>query len=297
MIRRRKVLFLAFVMACVGLSTNYAHALEACTPAPPGLISWWPGDGDPEDIQDDNDGTLVSGAGFASGKVGQAFSFAGPNDLVEVGNPANLNLSSGITLQAWVNPSQTPSADDASLTGIFAIVTKWGQSAVTDAYGIWLRNPDGTVRLIGGIGIPLTSDGGFTGGIIPVGQWSLVSMTYDGSTGVNELYVNAQLVNSRVHFGGITQSNLNVLIGQEDSIYPRPFNGLIDEVQIYDRPLSLQEILAEYDAGSAGKCKAPINVPEFASTPIAIAVASAAYLVMSRSRKGFGRGARSNYQD
>jgi hypothetical protein len=53
------------------------------------LISWWPGDNTAIDIQSGNNGTLQNGATFASGEVGQAFSFDGSSS-VSVADTANL---------------------------------------------------------------------------------------------------------------------------------------------------------------------------------------------------------------
>jgi hypothetical protein len=80
-------------------------------------------------------------------------------------------------------------------------------------------------------------------------------MTFDASTGLYNLYVNGQAVASQTSPGAITATSRNVLIGREDSILPRPFNGLIDELAIYNRALSATEIQAIFSAGSAGKCK------------------------------------------
>ena len=52
-------------------------AAQTCVDPPEGLISWWPAEGNADDILGDNDGTLVNGATFAPGMVGQAFSFDG----------------------------------------------------------------------------------------------------------------------------------------------------------------------------------------------------------------------------
>jgi len=74
-----------------------------------GMVSWWPGDSDASDIQNGNDGTLVNGATFATGKVDQAFSFDGVDDYVDVGNGANLNIGTGdFAVEFWVlvNDSQ-----------------------------------------------------------------------------------------------------------------------------------------------------------------------------------------------
>src|SRR6266850_4329614 len=77
----------------------------ACVTAPTGMISWWPGEGNADDIQDGNNGTLVGGATFAPGMVGQAFSLDGVNDWVEAPDADNLDLSSQITIDAWIKPT------------------------------------------------------------------------------------------------------------------------------------------------------------------------------------------------
>src|SRR5213592_4188082 len=76
-----------------------------CVTAPMGMISWWPGEGNADDIQDGNNGTLVGGATFAPGMVGQAFSLDGVNDWVEAPDADNLDLSSQITIDAWIKPA------------------------------------------------------------------------------------------------------------------------------------------------------------------------------------------------
>ena len=81
-----------------------AGKCRTCTPPPPNMVSWWPGDGNANDIEDGNNGTLQNGATFAAGKVGQAFSLDGVNDFVEVQNSPNLNPTNQITIDAWYKP-------------------------------------------------------------------------------------------------------------------------------------------------------------------------------------------------
>ena len=85
------------------LATNQA-VQQTCTPPPPNMTSWWPGDGNANDIQDGNHGTLLNGAAFAPGMVGQAFSFDGVDDFVEVPNSPSLNPTNQITVDAWYKP-------------------------------------------------------------------------------------------------------------------------------------------------------------------------------------------------
>ena len=72
-----------FCACALLLIPTTAHA-QSCVEAPEGLISWWPGDGDANDIEGNNDGTLQGGATFAPGKVGQAFNLDGVDDYVSI---------------------------------------------------------------------------------------------------------------------------------------------------------------------------------------------------------------------
>jgi hypothetical protein len=263
-------------------SSTAAQVGPSCVVAPSGLVSWWPGDGNVNDIRGGNNGSLENGATFAPGKVGLAFSLDGLDDHVFIGNPGNLNsFPTGITLDAWINPSEAPPQVDFAGNNEYAIISKWGQDAETDAYGLYLWNRFGTTQLAAGLGVPGSSDHAgivLIGGEIPIGQWTHVAQTYDTATGVNRIYVNGQLVGQRLRPGGITQSNLNVLIGREDSHLPRPFKGLIDEVEIFNRPLSATEIQSIFAAGSAGKCKASECCPSGLQCSLAVPATSNPWL-------------------
>ena len=245
----------------LSLSFCLIPAGAQCLPPPSGLISWWPGDGDATDIQDGNDGTLVNGATFADGLVGQAFSLDGIDDHLFIGNPSNLKITGGLTLTAWINPDDLPELDPG-LLNIGVIISKWGQGVNTDSYEMSILKIGGVIQLAGGIGVLGQADTtGLFGGEIQPGTWSHIAITYNAATGENIGYINGQPVDSRVRPGGINTSDLNVLIGREDSSKPRPFPGLIDELQIYNRALSAAEIEAIFNAGSEGQCKViPVEI-------------------------------------
>ena len=109
------------------------------------MAGWYPGDGNANDIQNGNNGTLVNGATFAAGEVGQAFSFNCSNS-VSIGSPAALKLTNGVTLDAWVRPTALPAP--GALVGV---VTKWAQnfgiSPASDSYSLWLQNNGGTLQI------------------------------------------------------------------------------------------------------------------------------------------------------
>src|SRR4051794_37206764 len=72
-----------------------------CIPPPDGIVGWWPGDGNANDIADTNNGALLDGATFAPGEVGEAFSFDGVDDQVRVPNASNLEPAR-VTVETWV---------------------------------------------------------------------------------------------------------------------------------------------------------------------------------------------------
>ena len=89
------------------ISDDFEVVLSAVA-EPDDLVSWWPGDGDADDISGSDDGTLESTAGFATGLVGQAFSFNGTSDSVNVGTSVAQGVTA-LTYEAWVNPDDVSS--------------------------------------------------------------------------------------------------------------------------------------------------------------------------------------------
>ena len=91
--------------------------------------------------------------------------------------------------------------------------------------------------------------------VITVNEFQHVAATYDGS--VIKLYRNGILVASNiVNAGLIPDLSQSLTIGEDNPVnIPEFFDGLIDEVEVFDRALSAQEIQAIFNANSAGKCK------------------------------------------
>ncbi len=99
----------------VGLSEVQFYTADVCTPAPSGLVSWWGGDDNALDIVGTNNGTLQGSATYASGKVGQAFSFDGGEDnYVEIPNSSSLNPTGAFSVDGWfyIDPSASGNAGE-----------------------------------------------------------------------------------------------------------------------------------------------------------------------------------------
>jgi hypothetical protein len=211
-----------------------------CVQPPSGMVAWWPGDGNANDIRGGNNGTLQGGATFAVGEVGQAFSLNGSSAYVSVPNSSSLDVGQ-ITADAWVNP--------VSVTGGAPIVNKRDLGNVG---GYTLEfNGGGAINFyvyVSGAWRVATSSGP-----LPLNTWTHVAGTYDGTT--IRVYFNGVEVGNSAFAGVIQPVVGNLEIGRN---IPSPwilFAGLIDEVEIFNRSLSQAEIQAIYNAGSDGKCK------------------------------------------
>ena len=210
---------------------------QACILPPTGLVGWWPGDGNANDIIGGKNGTLGSGVAFVSGKVDSAFSFDG-TEGVEVQDGPGSNLVNEISVSAWVNRT--------SATFASPVIKKADQG---HGFALEFSNNNSILWAI------RTSSGwaGAVGGLAINGTWTHVAGTYDGTT-IN-LYVNGDLVHSVLKEGTITTSSNSLYLGRDPANLGREFRGLIDEPAIYSRTLSQAEIQAMFNAGSAGQCK------------------------------------------
>ena len=221
-----------------------------------GIISWWPGEGAAGDIVDGNHGTLMNGAGFAAGMVGQAFNLNGINQYVELQDSDSLDVTESFSIEGWVYPTGPPDRR-------YAILAKWGDIGdYSNNRSYWLGvDPNGELHF--GLcdwphqwDIPFAAFG--VTGVIAYNTWNHVAAVFDQPAGTRRLYVNGALVGTR------TQSPFNVFAGVSNAAigaWPRsstsldaPFQGRIDELTLYSRALTGAEIEAIHAAGAAGKC-------------------------------------------
>src|SRR5262245_40972317 len=91
--------------------TGPATVLAAnCVSPPSGLVSWWPGDGNANDIWGVNNGSLVGGTTYATGKVGPAFNLNGTDAGVTIPHRNDLNVNpGGFSADFWMKSNGTPS--------------------------------------------------------------------------------------------------------------------------------------------------------------------------------------------
>ncbi len=205
-----------------------------------GLVAHWKLDeGTGATAQDSSgnghDGTLLNGPVWTEGRINYALDFDGSNDKVTIPHHDDLDPES-ITVAAWVYLEQSKTWS--------AVLTKDEQVSYWLGVGgttpLFLLSPDGS----SGSHIRFWADSGIT-----LNNWHHIAATYDGI--YVQLYIDGSSRGSPQGYnGGIYQGTSQVLIG--DSITwqtsSNTFNGIIDDVRIYKRALSQEEILDIYHA-------------------------------------------------
>ena len=230
-----------------------------CAPPPSGMVSWWPGEGNANDIQGGNNGTLQNGATFGNGFVGLAFSLDGVNDHVDIADAANLNPTTAVTLAAWVNPQ-------AFVKAYGAVIAK--SNAPQRSYGMWITN-DGRVHVEGsGVGAAYAQS---APGSVPLNTWTHVAAVITAGQGF-AIFVNGvqQTIVAGSGTPGLTATTVPVMIGDSDFGYDWLFAGLIDEPAIFSRALTAAELQSIVSAGNAGMCQ-PGSGPSPAATTTVLA--------------------------
>jgi hypothetical protein len=220
-----------------------------CVTASSDLIGWWPGDGNANDIVSGNHGTLQNGTAFGLGIVAQAFSLDGVDDFVSINNFNALDGLSNATFEFWVKMNAFPS-DPRCNSGSCGIVL-FSKNDFVFAIGI---HSSLAIEVSRGNGSNWGGD--FTlsnGALTGLNQWNHVAVVVDGTT--DKIYINGvlnttntQVENSFANFGGL-------VFGSGFSGNYIFLDAELDEITIYKRVLSADEIQAIFNAGSAGKCK------------------------------------------
>lgn len=211
----------------------------------PGLVGYWPGDGTARDLAGGHDGALLNGATYACGRYGQAFSFDGFDDQVFIPAAADLDVgqADGFSFAAWIFPMGLEDAQGGS----GPIVEYVGGTH----FWVYAQTPDTSLSLHSlylniypghGDGYLITAPG-----VVTQFAWNHVATTYSKTTGLVTHYVNGVPVLS-IDVGRITPSTATDLNlgyrGPTNAFGPgfASFLGLLDEVQIYNRPLDPTEI-------------------------------------------------------
>lgn len=209
--------------------------------APIGLISWWRAEGNAEDATGRNPGQVV-GSTFAPGVKGQAFYFDSPTDGINVADSESLKLTKSMTLAAWFNVETIPPP------------TKGGYIFIRGDNVIGSVPIRFVIQNTGHIAFGITSltATDYIQTPIQTNRWYHAAATLDDATGVMKLYLNGvlmeQLTTSVRPMRDLNPTRspgcgIGNVQAQPNAEHSHPFRGRIDEMQVYDRALTPEEIL------------------------------------------------------
>ncbi len=206
------------------------------------IISLWKGENDAVDALGKNKGIIYGGVTYATGNVGQAFSFDGINDYISVSDSPSFS-SLSFSAAMWIKK-------DGNLNHI---MTKGGDSAGWEYVLSGTSNPQISIWGNAGNCDEFTAVSSIS---LKDGEWSHVAFVYSHGKSV-AMYVNGQ----KTGFDDTKDNTCNFVSGASNLNIGRRagstyFKGALDEITIWNKSLTDAEIQTIYAAGSKGICKA-----------------------------------------
>ena len=218
-----------------------------------GLVGWWPFNGNANDESGNGNHGTVNGATLTSDRFGQtnnAYSFDGKTSYISTPNISSLNGTSQLSMSAWVKVVGFNSNTNCSLGCAQYIISR--ANDVTNG-AFQLAIVQGTYY---NFYSNVNSFGTYSPSPTPIPQtnWHFAVVTYNGSN--VKLYVDNILVKTLAYSTPLGNSTAEIMFGRHiNNSYPYFVNGLIDDIAIYNRALTQEEITALYSTKS---CTDPI---------------------------------------
>ncbi|MGH8511383.1 MAG: LamG-like jellyroll fold domain-containing protein, partial [Gammaproteobacteria bacterium] len=186
-----------------------------------------------------NHGTISGASRITSGRFGRGLSFDGVNDWVTVNDTASLDLTTGMTLEAWVYPTVFPSDWRTIL------------HKETDRYYL-MAGSDLDTPAAGGT-YTSGNQNVYAGSSLPVNTWTHLAVTYASNSASVKLHINADLVATKAQTVPLTTSTGAMRIAGTQA-YGEFFQGRIDEIRVYNRALSAAEIDTDMNKAVTASC-------------------------------------------
>jgi hypothetical protein len=198
------------------------------------LVGYWPFNGNANDASGNGHNGTIYGASLSTDRLGNAssaYSFDGSSNYIDIPNTENLNFTSGgFTLATWVNFTAT--------TNVMAIIGKH-LNGYNNGYYIGVQ-PSTKFHFLLSSGPTMYTTESYNDG-----QWHFVTGVFNGS--IISLYVDGAFKKSEPRLY-INLNYTTIKIGCY-TVGARYFNGMIDDIRIYNRALSNSEILSLYHEG------------------------------------------------
>jgi hypothetical protein len=210
-----------------------------------GLVGYWPFDGNANDESGNGNNGTVNGATLTTDRFGitnKAYSFVGANNI-NCGNSSIFGLTSSniLTFNFWTK----------SISSNFPYIQKYQESNTSNSnYFIGSSAPsiNNSIRV--------TANGQNSIDFNAVlDQWINITVIYNGLTNSASFYLNGQFISTNNITFSNQVSTKSLIFGEKpNSFYPTP-NGNLDDIGIWNRALTPQEITDLYNVTNANECQ------------------------------------------
>jgi len=197
----------------------------------PNFVGWWTLDEGQGTVALDwsghgNHGTIKGNPQWVIGYHGSALDFDGAGDYVDCGNPPLLTIRNQITMAVWFK--------------IAAFVNDW-EAIISKGDNAYRLSRSATTGNAAHMGVNGTSANYFDGTtLIANDEWHHIAGVYNGSQAM--IYVDGVLGTATPCTGQINDTNDSFFIGENSGSRGRYSNGIIDDVRLYNRALTQDEI-------------------------------------------------------
>ena len=224
-------------------SGNTATTIPSYIPTN-GLVGYWPFDGNANDESGNGNNGTINGATLSTdrnGETNKAYSFNGTSDFIEVLNSISLNVGTSITLNCWVKtyyssnstPPQSIIRKGGSYTPSWSLNQEQGKYIMNAYNGNWFSALS-----------PIN--------LIDTSKWTMLTGIIN--TNNIQIFKEGQLVGSTTYSGQTLNTTDKLYFGLDPNkigVSPMFYKGKIDDIAIYNRALSQQEITALYSGTPA----------------------------------------------
>ena len=227
------------------LLASLAFSINAFAQIPTnGLLGYWPFNGNANDLSGNSYDGTVNGATLTTDRFGNAnaaYSFNGISDYIST---ANINLHDTATISVWVNPFLDAAGNNS--WGYSASLVDQNQDANgNSSYGLYYNNTadHGLYAATGWSGNSTTEMLSHVN--LSLNNWHHCVLTLNNGTG--KLYMDGVLIITQSGLASTSQTSNVLLFGKAPwASNGNVFNGKLDDIRIYDRPLNSSDVTALY---------------------------------------------------
>ncbi len=230
--------FMFVVLILTAFVASFANAAEEADDSLILYFSFDELDGDTaiDHSQYENNGAVQGAPALVDGKFGKALKFNGESDWIEVPHDPSLNVETSVTVMAWINAERHTGPNNQRWQGILA------KSNNPRSYSFYTESPSECLHLAAGGGSVCT-------GKVELNKWQHVVGQVDDGT--HRYWINGENVGEFSGKGALpgAADTSPVYVGTTAEGANRRFLGLIDEVRIWNRALTEEEVIQEMEMG------------------------------------------------